>query len=73
MIGKTRLDRRGLDRPPAHAGDAEVLLANFAKAGVDIVALAAKLQDDGAKAFVKSWDELMGVISAKSAALKMAS
>jgi transaldolase len=41
-------------------------LKQFAKAGVDIDALATQLQEDGAKSFVKSWDDLMGVISAKS-------
>jgi transaldolase len=50
---------------PADGGDCEDVLAQFAKAGVDIDALAAQLQDDGAKSFVKSWDELMKVISAK--------
>lgn len=57
----------------ADGGDAETVLAQFAKAGVDIPALAAQLQDEGAKAFVKSWEELMGVIEAKSDALKKAS
>ena len=38
------------------------MLAQFAKAGVDVDALAAQLQDEGAKSFVKSWDELMTVI-----------
>jgi transaldolase len=50
---------------PADGGDCEDLLAQFAKAGVDIDALAAQLQDDAAKSFVKSWNELMGVIAAK--------
>jgi transaldolase len=58
---------------PADGGDCEEVLANFAKAGIDIDALAAQLQDDGAKSFVKSWSELMTVINSKSAALKMAS
>ncbi len=58
---------------PADGGDAEDVLAQFAKAGVDIDALAAKLQDEGAKSFVKSWDELMDVIAAKSDVLKKAS
>ncbi len=58
---------------PANGGDCEDVLAQFAKAGVDIDALAAKLQDDGAKSFVKSWDELMKVISAKSEVLAKAS
>jgi len=31
--------------------------------------LAAQLQDEGAKSFVKSWDDLMAVITSKSAAL----
>jgi transaldolase len=58
---------------PADGGDCERVLARFAKAGIDIDALAAQLQDEGAKSFVKSWEDLMGVITAKSAALKMAS
>jgi transaldolase len=57
----------------ADGGDCEKVLAQFAKAGIDVGALAAQLQDEGAKSFVKSWDELMSVIVAKSAALKKAS
>jgi transaldolase len=45
------------------------VLAEFAKAGIDVVALAARLQDEGADAFAKSWNELMGVIESKSAAI----
>jgi len=41
----------------------------FAKEGIDVDALATQLQDEGAKSFVKSWNDLMAVISAKSAAL----
>ena len=52
--------------------DAESTLKQFASASVDVVALAAQLQSDGAKAFVKSWNELMGVISSKSAVLEAA-
>ena len=47
-------------------GDSEEVLAKFAKAGIDVDALAAQLQDEGAKAFVKSWNELMNVIGSKS-------
>jgi len=54
---------------PADGGNCEPVLAEFAKAGVDIDTLAARLQDEGAEAFVKSWNELMGVIAAKSVAL----
>ncbi len=50
-------------------GDAEVELAQFAKAGIDIDALASQLQQEGALAFVKSWQELLRRIANKSAAL----
>jgi transaldolase len=58
---------------PADGGDAEQVLAQFADAGIDVAALAAKLQDEGAKSFVTSWTELMGVIASKSGALRKAS
>jgi transaldolase len=57
---------------PADGGDCEEMLVQFAKAGIDVDALAAQLQDEGAKSFVKSWNELMAVITSKSAALKKA-
>ena len=47
-------------------GDAESVLARFAKAGIDTDALARELQRDGAQAFVKSWQELMTRIAEKS-------
>jgi transaldolase len=55
---------------PADGGDCEAVLAQFAKARIDVDALAAQLQDEGAKAFVKSWTELMAVIASKSAAIR---
>jgi transaldolase len=58
---------------PADGGDCEAVLSQFAKAGVDVDALAATLQDEGAKSFVKSWNELLAVISAKTEVLKKAS
>ena len=58
---------------PADGGDCEEVLAQFAKAGIDVDALAAQLQDEGARSFVKSWNELMAVIDSKSAALRKAS
>jgi transaldolase len=58
---------------PADGGDCEDVVARFAKAGVDVDSLAAQLQDEGAKSFVKSWNELMGVIASKSADLAKAS
>jgi len=57
---------------PADGGDCEQVLAQFAKAGIDVHALAARLQEEGAKSFVKSWNDLMAVIVSKSAALKAA-
>jgi transaldolase len=56
----------------ADGGDCEAVLDEFAAAGIDIDDLAAKLQDDGAKSFVSSWNELMGVIASKSATLAKA-
>ncbi|HXR63349.1 MAG TPA: transaldolase [Rudaea sp.] len=50
-------------------GDTEAVRARFARAGVDVDALATQLQIDGAKAFVKSWQELLGRIAARNAAL----
>jgi transaldolase len=57
---------------PADGGDCEQVIAEFAKAGIDVDALAARLQDEGAKSFVNSWTELMAVIASKSSALKAA-
>jgi transaldolase len=57
---------------PADGGECEEVLAQFARAGIDVEALAVQLQDEGAKSFVKSWNDLMAVIASKSAALKMA-
>jgi len=58
---------------PADGGDCEEVLTRFAGAGVDVDALASQLQDEGAKSFVSSWQELLGVIAGKSAALAKAS
>jgi transaldolase len=57
----------------ADGGNSEEVLSQFAKAGIDVDALAAQLQDEGAESFVRSWSDLMAVISSKSAALKAAS
>lgn len=56
----------------ADGGDCEETLKEFSKAGVDVDKLAAQLQEDGARSFVKSWNELLAVISSKSEALKQA-
>jgi transaldolase len=57
---------------PADGGDCEQVLSEFAKAGIDVDALAARLQDEGATSFVKSWNELMACIESKSSAIKKA-
>ena len=53
----------------ADGGDCEAVLDQFAAAGIDIDDLGAKLQDEGAKSFVSSWNDLMEVIASKSASL----
>ena len=58
---------------PRDGGDGEAVLAQFAAIGIDIDALATNLQDEGAVSFVNSWNDLMTVIEAKSAALQTAS
>jgi len=54
----------------ADGGDCEQVSQQFGTAGIDIDALGEQLQVEGAKAFVNSWNELMGVIESKSAVLK---
>jgi transaldolase len=58
---------------PPDGGNSKEELARFAAAGIDVRALSNRLQDEGAKSFVNSWNDLMGVISSKSAVLKRAS
>lgn len=57
---------------PVDGGDCEEVLERFAKAGVDVDSLADRLQEEGAKSFSNSWDELMDVIVSKSAAIAAA-
>jgi transaldolase len=54
-------------------GDCERVLASFAKAGINVDALAAQLQNEGATSFVKSWNDLMACVESKSAAMRKAS
>jgi len=58
---------------PARARYCDAALAKFAAAGIDLDALAAQLLDEGAKAFDKSWNELLASIASKGEALKKAS
>jgi transaldolase len=54
---------------PSDGGDCDAVLARFADAGVDVGALAAELQTNGARAFVESWNDLMKRIAAQTASL----
>ncbi len=54
---------------PADGGDCDAVLARFGEAGVDVKALAAQLQSDGATAFAESWKELLNRISEQSSAV----
>ena len=54
---------------PTDGGNSEEVLGQFARAGIDVDALAAQLQTEGADSFVRSWNELMQVISSKTASL----
>ncbi|WP_047495199.1 transaldolase [Terriglobus sp. TAA 43] len=50
---------------PRDGGDCEVVLADFRKAGVDLVQLASDLQSQGARSFTESWDKLLQAIESK--------
>jgi len=58
---------------PADGGHCDEVLAQFAAAGIDVHALSAQLQDEGAAAFANSWNDLMDVIGSKCAVLERAS
>ena len=49
------------------------MLAAFAKTGIDIDALANRLQEEGTASFDKSWNDLMACIESKSAEKRKAS
>jgi transaldolase len=53
------------DPLPADGGDAEQVLAEFGEAGIDVDALAKRLQEEGKQAFVKSWQDLLASIESK--------
>ncbi len=50
---------------PRDGGDAEEVIAQFVRAGIDIDRVAANLQREGTAAFSKSWNELMDCIASK--------
>lgn len=58
---------------PSRARGGDQVLTQFTQAGIDIDGLAAQLQEDGVRSFVKSWNELMECVSSKGETLKKAS
>ena len=57
---------------PVDGGDADATLATIRGRGIDLDALALKLQDDGAEAFVKSWQRLLQRLEEKARSLESA-
>jgi transaldolase len=51
---------------PSDGGNAEQVLAEFVENGVDVAALAARLQEEGKESFSKSWDDLLKTIESRS-------
>jgi len=50
---------------PVDGGDAESVLAEFGSAGIDVDALAARLQQEGAQSFDESWRDLLDSIESE--------
>jgi transaldolase len=60
-------DHGNIEAPMSESSDAaEAMLARFVQNGIDLDALAAQLQKEGAQSFVKSWQELLQRIDEKS-------
>ena len=55
---------------PVDGGDAEQVIGEFRRAGVDDATVADQLQVEGTQAFDKAWRELLECIAAKSEALR---
>jgi transaldolase len=55
---------------PVDGGDAEEVIAEFTRIGVDDAALAGQLQREGTESFDKSWKDLMGRLASKGAMLE---
>jgi transaldolase len=55
---------------PADGGGADATVAAHVRAGVDVDALAGRLQEEGANAFVKSWNGLLAHLGEKEAAAR---
>jgi transaldolase len=53
----------------ADDGDCEAVITQFLRHGIDVDGLATQLQDEGADSFVKSWKDLLTVISSRCASI----
>ena len=53
---------------PADGGDYDQVLTKFVDAGIDVDALAKRLQEEGKEAFAKSWDEMLKTIESQAGA-----
>jgi len=58
----------GRELSPRDGSSADVLLS-FTRSGIDLESLAARLQEEGAAAFVNAWHDLLGVIASRTAAI----
>jgi transaldolase len=58
------------DPIPADGGECDEVLARFESAGIDVDALAARLQEEGRDAFAKSWNEMLEAIESERASLQ---
>ena len=54
----------------AEGGESDEFVYTLQRLGIDMDALAAQLQKEGAESFVKSWDEMMDVVAEKAKAYK---
>ncbi|HEY8031618.1 MAG TPA: transaldolase [Methylocella sp.] len=54
---------------PRDGGDGDTTVAAYGSAGIDVMALASQLQQEGAKSFDDSWQDLLNAIGTKSQAL----
>jgi len=52
-------------------GDAERVIGEFRRAGIDDASVAEQLQREGSEKFAKSWDDLMDRLATKTAAIGM--
>jgi transaldolase len=54
---------------PRDGGDAEGVIGEFKRAGIDDAAIAEQLQREGSEKFAKSWDDLMDRLATKAATI----